>query len=183
MVANPGPVQNTEVELPSDDQLLGMIREGQPGALLTLHDRYAGLVYRVAHHILKDSADAEDVLHDVFLLLWRAPGVCAIDGLSFRCALSMMACHQAMSTLRSRQTRTDRLENFVVIGEWNKHPSEVDKNTDQLWLRVADLSASQQMLVELVFLCGMSLREITLMLGEPLETIRPRLKAAIRKLR
>jgi RNA polymerase sigma-70 factor, ECF subfamily len=57
---------------PSEDDLVRAAIAGSDEALAELYVRYAGLVYRAAHRILADAADAEDVLHDVFVGLPEA---------------------------------------------------------------------------------------------------------------
>lgn len=55
----------------SDSELMGAMCDGQGEALDALFNRYARLVYRVAAGILKDAAEAEDSMQDVFLEIYR----------------------------------------------------------------------------------------------------------------
>jgi len=58
---------------PSDEQLVARLEEGTQAALETLYDRYSGLAYSHARRIHPDGGPAEDVVHEVFLALWRDP--------------------------------------------------------------------------------------------------------------
>ena len=55
----------------SDEGLIRRMLSGDEVALGILYDRYGGLVYSVAKHILGDSGAAEEVLQDIFHQLWR----------------------------------------------------------------------------------------------------------------
>ena len=56
----------------SDEGLIRRIVDGDESALGILYDRYGGLVYSVAKHVLGDSGAAEEVLQDIFHQLWRS---------------------------------------------------------------------------------------------------------------
>ena len=56
---------------PSDAALFDRLRAGDPAALEPLMERFASRVYRVANGICASSADAEEVVQDVFLTLFR----------------------------------------------------------------------------------------------------------------
>src|SRR3984885_644719 len=58
----------------SDEALMSQISEGGKEALAALFRRYAGLVRGVAYRVLRDTAEADDLLQDVFLLIHRLCG-------------------------------------------------------------------------------------------------------------
>ena len=58
----------------SDEALLQQLRSGTTGALTVLFDRHYRQVFSLAHRILRDSAEAEDVMHEVFLEVYREAG-------------------------------------------------------------------------------------------------------------
>ena len=57
----------------TDSMLISRIRAGDEDALAALHDRYAQVVYSVALRVLGDTSQAEDILQEIFLQLWRRP--------------------------------------------------------------------------------------------------------------
>jgi hypothetical protein len=67
--SNPLGRQNAE----EDIRLMAGIRAGDPQAISDMYDRYANVVYGVAIRVLQDASAAEDVLHGVFLQVWRNP--------------------------------------------------------------------------------------------------------------
>src|SRR5262245_3979699 len=56
---------------PSDDALMNEIRQGRPDALGILFDRYYRLVFDVARRILRNRTEAEDLMQDVFIEVFR----------------------------------------------------------------------------------------------------------------
>src|SRR2546426_706936 len=89
-----------ETRAPSDQRLCERIEAGDVGALEELYDGYAGVVYRQALALLGSTADAEDVLQDVFLKLAGRRGAPIRDLKAYLCTA---ARHEAYSALRRRQ--------------------------------------------------------------------------------
>jgi len=58
----------------SDEDLLQQLRGGATDALEVLFDRHCLLVFSVAHRILRDSAEAEELMQEVFLYVYRNAG-------------------------------------------------------------------------------------------------------------
>jgi RNA polymerase sigma-70 factor (ECF subfamily) len=58
----------------SDEDLVLQIRSGQMDALAVLFDRHCRLVFSVGHRILQDSGEAEDLMQEVFLEVFRDAG-------------------------------------------------------------------------------------------------------------
>lgn len=54
---------------PSDVELLEKLRSGEPSALAELYDRYVSMLFPLALRILRDRAEAEDAVHDAFIIL------------------------------------------------------------------------------------------------------------------
>lgn len=62
-----------EVAGPSDAELLASIRAGDKGAFRALYGRYQTTVCAMALHRGCPEAEAEDVVHEVFMAIWRRP--------------------------------------------------------------------------------------------------------------
>ena len=58
----------------TDEDLLEQLRSGVADALAVLFDRHCPLVFSVAHRILQDSGEAEDLMQEVFLEIYRDAG-------------------------------------------------------------------------------------------------------------
>lgn len=94
---------------PIDDDLLNALRSGDPFALGTVYEVYAGLVYRVAWRFMGSKADAEDVLQDVFIALPESVGRLESVAL-FEVWLRRMAVRTSMMRMRSGSRRAESEE-------------------------------------------------------------------------
>jgi RNA polymerase sigma-70 factor (ECF subfamily) len=98
------------VDTPTEDQaLVGRLSVGDAAALEALMDRYSGLVYRLAHGITRNAADAEEVTQDVFLAVMRKGA-----GFEGRSALGSWIYRITTNTaLNKRRGKSRELESFL----------------------------------------------------------------------
>jgi len=169
-------------------ELLQRIQQGDEDALLTLHRRYAGLVYSVAYRVLNEQMAAEEVTQDTFLRLWyRAETFDPARG-AFVPWLLTIARRQAIDTLR-RQGR-DPLRDPVFLDEnpdvWeNALPADETQRMAHHLLRdaAAALPDEQRQLLEMAYFEGMSHSQIAARSGLPLGTVKTRIRLGMEKLR
>src|SRR5881394_3499132 len=91
----------------TDATLMTRIRNGDQRALGDLYDRYSQVVYAVALRVLGDTTQAEDILQDIFMQIWRNPGAFDSSRGSLAAWLAVIARHRAIDTLRRRKPETD----------------------------------------------------------------------------
>jgi len=167
----------------SDATLMGRIRAGDEAAMAAVYDRYSGLVYAVALRVLTESSAAEDVLQDIFMQLWRNPqGFDSARG-SLGAWLSVVARNRAVDRLRQR--RTDLDIDDVVIAFPTRLDDEAERNLMAGKARQALglMPAEQRRAVEMAFFEGLTHSEIAQKTGEPLGTIKTRIRGAMISLR
>jgi RNA polymerase sigma-70 factor (ECF subfamily) len=169
----------------TDWALITKVVARDESALAALYDRYSGLVYSVLMRVLRDAETAEELMQDVFFQLWRNasrfdPARGSLPGF-----LLVAARNRAISRLRRRKaTEADELEENAVIV-----PSNLESNAAQKQMigRVSgameNLPAPQRQAVELAFFEGMTHSEIAERTGEPLGTIKTRLRTAVETLK
>src|SRR5207302_4823815 len=97
----------------TDSVLMSRIRAGDEDALAALHDRYAQVVYSVALRVLGETTQAEDILQEIFLQLWRDPQRFDSNRGSLGAWLAVIARHRAIDHLRRRRPETD-IEDVIV---------------------------------------------------------------------
>jgi RNA polymerase sigma factor (sigma-70 family) len=167
------------------------MRDGDPYAFDELYRRYApgafGLALRVTGHELL----AQEVAHDAFLALWRAPEAFDPTRGPFRSFFLSLVHHRAVDTVRREERlrrRTDRAANLepfagedvaedVVEEAWIAHRRiEVRK-------ALAELPTDQRRVVEMAYFGGMTQAAIAEELRIPLGTVKTRTLAAMQKLR
>jgi RNA polymerase sigma-70 factor (ECF subfamily) len=167
----------------SDDVLLSAMRSGDQQAMAEVYDRYSGIVYSVALRVLGDTGAAEDVLQEVFMQLWRNPNVFDSSRGNLGPWLAVIARNRAIDALRKRRPESD-IEDVVV----SVHPNmagEADRARAMEKVRGAlgAMPASQRSALEMAYFEGLSHSEIASKTGEPLGTIKTRIRSGLLTLR
>ena len=159
------------------------MRTGNDGALALLYDRYSSLVYSVALRVLADTGAAEDILQEVFMQLWRNPGVFDSSRGNLGAWLSVIARNRAIDGLRKRRPEADIAD--VVVSVEPDLASEADRSRAMQKVRgvLAEMSAPQRRALEMAYFEGLTHSEIDAKTGEPLGTIKTRIRAGLLALR
>jgi len=176
-----------------DAQILQRIAAGDQAALGELYDRFSRPLFSVALRVLNDAAEAEDVLHDVFVTLWdKAADFESSRGHAFSWALTLTR-NRAIDRVRSRKRRSEILTQAVPadLGYDEAADAKLD-SADTLWVKekaaavrsaVATLPADQRQVLELAYFGGLTQQQIAEKLSAPLGTIKARIRRALLKLR
>lgn len=177
-----------------DEILLNKIANGQSAALGVLYDRYGRLVFSLAFHIVNDSGLAEEITQEVFLQVWNKAASYQAELGKVSTWLTSVARHRAIDSLRRRSVRpegnsTDLDDSDEPNGPHWIDPLNVEMQTE-LTLQnhtvrqaVAQLPKEQQRALALAYFQGLSHQEIAEITGEPLGTIKTRIRLAMQKLR
>jgi len=167
----------------SDLALVTAIRSGDQGAMAALYDRFSSIVYSVALRVLQDTGAAEDVLQDIFMQLWRNPGAFDAGRGSLASWLAVITRNRAIDALRRRRPQDD-IENVVVSVEPDL-ASEAERSRAMEKVRGAleTMPAAQRSALEMAYFEGLTHTEIAEKTGEPLGTIKTRIRAALISLR
>lgn len=163
------------------------------GALAELYDRYGRLVYTVAIHVVGDPETAEEITQDVFVRAWEGANTYRPDVARVGSWLVSIARHRAIDELRRRGVRPEKasvewpeeagLENGLPTFDDPEDTVESLLRNRHIRLAVASLPNEQRQVLGLAFFKGMSHSEIADTLGEPLGTVKSRIRLAMRKLR
>ncbi len=176
-----------EIEL----ALLARIAKRDRVAFEELYARYVNILYATAMKFLKEDADAQDVVQDVFIQIWDKaklydPG----KGKPLTWALTLTR-NRSIDRIRAIQRRTrlrDDFEKETVADESTgvrEALSGVDASEKVQILRdaVGRLSAEQRRVIELAFFRGLTQSEIAASLGQPLGTVKARARRGLMKLK
>ncbi|HPA51373.1 MAG TPA: sigma-70 family RNA polymerase sigma factor [Thermoanaerobaculia bacterium] len=177
---------------PTDLELVERIRQGDQAALDLLYKRYSAPVYSLVWKVLQSSEEAEDVALDVFWQVWRQAGRYDPSRGAPPAWIFTLARSRAIDRLRARKRREGRTVsiddpdlNIDPLDE-KAAPDEVvsfRQNRDAVRAAMAKLSATQREAVELAFLEGMTHVEIAERLGQPLGTVKTRIRQGLIRLR
>lgn len=168
---------------PSDDLLLERVRGSNQQAMADVFDRYGGIVYSVALRVLKDPEQAEDVMQEIFLQFWRKPNAFA-QGRGSLCGwLMVMARNRAIDILRRRKS-SDSPDTVVLLSNTNL-ALETERKVLMEKVRnvLKDLPPEQQKSLNMAYFEGLSHSEIAERTGDPLGTVKTRIRLALIGLR
>ena len=167
----------------NDAALLARVQRGDEQAMAALYDRYTKVVYSVALRVLRDPAAAEDVLQEVFMQIWRNPaGFEAARG-SLGGWLAVVARNRSIDALR-RKRPMDQVEEIALASNYNL-ADEAERNNMMERARgaIVRLPLEQRKTLEMAFFDGLTHTEIAEMTGEPLGTVKTRIRSALMSLR
>ena len=184
----PTPITDTAAadQPSSDGGLLSRILMRDEQALDILYQRYGGLVYRLAVHITTDEAIAEEVTQDVFHAVWHTAATFDPQR-SLIAWLIGITRHRAIDATRSRFYRARHRE-FVIDPLQLQIPqaesySEYMALHETVQLALKHLPALQRQALELAYFRDMTCVEIAAHLGEPLGTVKSRIRHGLQRLR
>jgi RNA polymerase sigma-70 factor (ECF subfamily) len=175
-----------------DGRLLARISAGDRQALGELYDRFSGPLYGTALRIVREPAEAQDVVHDAFITLWeKSSGFDPSRGNAFSWMVTLVR-NRAIDRVRMRRRRMELLaesapSDFGMDGSSGAaSASDVAASGDEARAvreAVATLPAEQKRAVELAFFGGLTQEEIARKLQEPLGTVKARIRRGLLKLR
>lgn len=163
--------------------LLSSIRSGDERAMAELYDRFSSIVYSVALRVLGDTGAAEDILQEVFMQLWRNPDAFDASRGSFAGWLAVVARNRAIDSLRKRRPESDIAEVVVSIEPDLAGGLEWSRALEKIRSALASMSSPQRSALEMSFFEGLTHTEIAAKTGEPLGTIKTRIRAGLLFLR
>jgi RNA polymerase sigma-70 factor (ECF subfamily) len=166
-----------------DAALIARIRGGNENAMADLYDRYSGLVYGVALRVLGDTAAAEDLLQEVFLQLWRNPQAFDADRGRLAPWLAVIARNRAIDVLRKRPLEENIDELPISTGVDLEDDAAQRLAIEKVRSILGQLPQEQRKVLEMAFFAGMTHTEIAGKTGEPLGTIKTRIRSGLLALR
>lgn len=178
-----------------DQEMVVRISRRDQSAFSALYDRLSGPLYSLALKILGDASDAQDALQEVFVQIWSRAGTYDAEKSSVFSWAVLLTRSRAIDRLRARDRR------FRVVVESTAHEDRLAEATDASMVEsVADtanrndeaahvrsllnnLPVEQREAIDLAFFRHLTHPEISAQLGEPLGTVKARIRRGLLKLR
>jgi len=171
----------------ADAALMVSVAGGDRGALAALYDRHAGAMLGLGVRVLRNRPLAEDVLHDVFLEVWRRAHTYEATRASVRGWLFLMmrcrALDKRKSAAVSRSTSIDVREIEGTSGLVDHDGPLLALDHKRAVAALASLPRAQRDVLVLGYFEGLSSSEIAAELDLPIGTVKSRVAAAMRALR
>jgi RNA polymerase sigma-70 factor, ECF subfamily len=183
MYRDTGLVNNPPPSTQDDAALLALVQRGNESAMAALFDRYSKVVYSVALRVLRDPAAAEDVLQEVFMQIWRNPESFIATRGSLGGWLAVVSRNRSIDGLR-RKRPTESVEDIALASNYNL-ADEAERNNLMEKARgvIVTLPMEQRKTLEMAFFDGLTHSEIAEMTGDPLGTVKTRIRSALTTLR
>ncbi len=179
-----------------DDKLacvwLRAVANGDRTSFRKLHDRFDGLLFTTVFRVLNDRQDSEDVLQEVFAMVWRKASMYAPAKGKPATWLASMARNRAIDRLRLKQRRarlSECADQDCRLREQDRHaPSGEElamrrERCLQVDAAVTRLAPDQEEAIRLAYFEGLTQKAIAERLGKPLGTVKARIRRGMSALR
>lgn len=176
-----------------DAALIRQIAQARPEALSELYDRYSRLAFSLALHIVGETEMAEEVTQDVFFRIWEKAETYHEEQARVSTWLTSITRNRSIDLLRKRKVRPEgsSIGWEELLPGWEpasdgRGPEELTAQaiqTQHVRLAVSRLPVEQQKALAMAFFEGYSHSEIAERLGEPLGTVKTRIRIGMQKLR
>lgn len=176
----------TEAELNAPDAaLIERIMRRDESALAALYDRYAAMLISVLNRILRDTQAAEEILQDIFYQLWRTAARFDASRGSLPGWLVVIARNRAISRLRKHNPAAGEQlgEDAVVMPVSLETTVAQQELLGRVRVALTGLPEEQRAVLELAYFEGMTHSEIARHTGDPLGTVKTRLRTALETLK
>jgi RNA polymerase sigma-70 factor (ECF subfamily) len=182
-------VNTSSTEGADDRALLRAVAARDKEALQQLYTRHSAVLFALALKVLSDRAEAEDVLQEAFVQVWKTAGSFDEGRGKPLGWLIMLTRSRAIDRLRSRKTRTRAAESMAKdasqTAEARTPADEALATEAQRTVRTAlkSLPSEQRVAIELAYFGGLTQFEIAQQLSQPLGTVKTRIRNGMMRLR
>lgn len=168
-----------------DRELVAEAARGEVKAFAALYDRFAGIMLATAKRMLGDKGGAEDLVHDVFMEVWRNCDNYDPRRATVRTWILVRLRSRALDRLRSASVRREVTTDDVAPTEAAPVAEDPALAPDRAAVvqALAELPDEQRLVIELSYFHGLSSSEIAERMGSPLGTVKSRTAAGLAKIR
>jgi len=170
----------------SGAELIRHMTAGDREAFARFYDRYAPVVFPLILRIVRERADASDVLQEVFWEAWRTADAYDPTRGSPEAWMVTRARTRAIDRIRSTRRRSEMFVaplDEAIAGQ--PAPDAAERAEDRGTIRSAldRLPGAQREVIELAYYAGLTQTEIAERLKQPLGTVKTRIRLALERLR
>src|SRR5947207_15515489 len=177
----------------ADREMIERIGRGDQSAFSALYDRLSRPLYSLALRMLEDAGDAQDALQDVFLQIWSRAATYNPEQSTVFSWTVLLTRSRVIDRLRARKRRLrvvasatgDEDVDVADASTMESAADTADKNDEAARVRsvLNNLPSEQREAIELAFFGHLTHHEIAARLGEPLGTLKARIRRGLLKLR
>lgn len=166
--------------------VLERIAAGDPAAVDECIDRYGALVWSLARRHLRQYADAEDAVQEIFIEIWRSAA--RFDpGIASEATFITMISRRRLIDRQRKQARTIATQSMVeepaACSRTHGDRVDMDEDAQRARLFMGRLRAEERRVLELALLEGLSQSQIAEAAGMPLGTVKTHARRGLMRLR
>jgi RNA polymerase sigma-70 factor, ECF subfamily len=181
--------ENPDLRTLADEDLMQLMRRGDPRAFEAVYERHSGAAFSLAYRMVGRGNVAEDVVQEAFLSIWRSGARYERARGSVRTWVLGIVHHRAIDQLRrssvhsKRRASDEGIEDRIESGE--RTDVEVARRDEAQAVRSAmeSLPPEQSHVIELAYFGGFTHTEIAAILETPVGTVKGRMRLGLEKLR
>jgi RNA polymerase sigma-70 factor, ECF subfamily len=178
-----------------DQEMIARVGRGDQSAFGAMYDRLNGPLYSLALKMLGDASDAQDALQEVFVQIWSRAGTYDPEKSSVFSWAVLLTRSRAIDRLRARDRRLrvmvassadeGKVEEVTGASMVDSAADTAEKSDDAARVRhvLNNLPSEQRQAVDLAFFGHLTHHEIAAQLGQPLGTVKARIRRGLLKLR
>ena len=177
----------------TDIELIQRITNRDSKALESLYDRYSPVLYTLVKRIVADKEKAEEILADIFVIIWQKSLMFDINSGNLYSWLINLTRNKVLDYLRREKSLitdeyNDEYENSVIIPNLSTLIASNDlssafNNQEKIYSAFHSLTEAQQYVLSLAYYDGLSEPEIAAKLNIPLLTVKSKIRVALNSVR
>jgi RNA polymerase sigma-70 factor (ECF subfamily) len=178
----------------TDIELMQRVASQDSKALEALYNRYSSLLFTLTKKIVTEEKLAEDVLTEVFVIIWRKINLFDFHTQNVYTWLITLTRNKAVDMVRRSRTPgifptyNDEYENFAIVPRLSPEIDPLDLKTalsikDNIETALNKLTDAQQYVLYLAYYEGLTQKEIASKLNIPLATVKSKLQIALSNLK
>jgi RNA polymerase sigma-70 factor, ECF subfamily len=180
----------TVEETEADMAMLQAIGQRDVKAFQEFYRKFSGLLYTTIYRVLNDHQDTEDIMQEVLVQVWQKAHLYEPAKGKPMTWVTTLARNRAIDRIRAKQRRSRlncdfELESKTVQPEFVEDTSDIliSKESDRVvQSAVMELTPEQQQAIQLAYFNGLTQSEIAVQLGEPLGTVKARIRRGVQRL-
>jgi RNA polymerase sigma factor (sigma-70 family) len=177
----------------TDKELIERIVAKDSKALEALYDKYSSLLYTLIKKIVNNKNKAENILADVFVIIWQKGELLDLNTNNLYTWLILVARNKALDSIRRdngliTEEYNDDYENSYILPKISPDVDslELEKaldKTSKIYSVISNLTEAQQYVLSLAYYQGLTEKEIAEKLNIPLPTVKTKLRVVLNSIR
>lgn len=165
------------------NKLISEMQNGSEVAFAQLYDRYSPALYGIINKIIHDESEAQDILQDCFVTIWKKAQSFDAEKGSFFTWMLNICRNKAIDILRKQNRESDHLNTIKETDAMDTKEAAMNVNIIGINDVVARLPEEQRIIIEYLYFKGYTQKEVAEELDLPLGTVKTRARYALGELR